>query len=38
MRLRLPSQLQSRVKKIHCADADLKEAYAPQSISIRVRG
>ena len=32
----LPSQLQSRVKKIHCADADLKEAYAPQSISIEL--
>ncbi|MDC0459777.1 GTP-binding protein [Crocinitomicaceae bacterium] len=32
----LPSQLQSRVKKIHCADEDLKEAYAPQSISIEL--
>ena len=32
----LPSQMQSRVKKIHCADADLKEAYAPQSISIEL--
>ena len=32
----LPSQLQSRVKKINCADADLKEAYAPQSISIEL--
>ena len=31
-----PSQLQSRVKKIHCADADLKEAYAPQSISLEL--
>ena len=32
----LPSQLQSRVKKIHCAKKDLKEAYAPQSISIEL--
>ncbi|MDA9160933.1 GTP-binding protein [Crocinitomicaceae bacterium] len=32
----LPSQLQSRVKKIHCANADLKEAYTPQSISIEL--
>ena len=32
----LPSQLQSRVKKIHCANKDLKEAYAPQSISIEL--
>jgi sulfate adenylyltransferase subunit 1 len=32
----LPSQLQSRVKKIHCGDKDLKEAYAPQSISIEL--
>ncbi len=32
----LPSQLQSRVKKINCADVDLKEAYAPQSISIEL--
>ena len=32
----LPSQLQSQVKKIHCADTDLKEAYAPQSISIEL--
>ena len=32
----LPSQLQSCVKKIHCADKDLKEAYAPQSITIEL--
>ena len=32
----LPSQLQSRVKKIHCGYKDLKEAYAPQSISIEL--
>ena len=32
----LPSQLQSRVKKIHCANKGLKEAYAPQSISIEL--
>ena len=32
----LPSQLQSNVKKIHCADINLKEAYAPQSISIEL--
>ena len=32
----LPSQLQSRVKKINFADVDLKEAYAPQSISIEL--
>ena len=32
----LPSQLQSRVKKINFADMDLKEAYAPQSISIEL--
>ena len=32
----LPSQLQSRVKKIHCAKKDLKEAYAPQSISVEL--
>tara|TARA_X000000950_G_scaffold144403_1_gene178722 strand:+ start:1949 stop:3196 length:1248 start_codon:yes stop_codon:yes gene_type:complete len=32
----LPSQLQSRVKKIHCSDTDLKEAYAPQSISLEL--
>tara|TARA_B110000285_G_C15142469_1_gene631909 strand:- start:8230 stop:9477 length:1248 start_codon:yes stop_codon:yes gene_type:complete len=32
----LPSQLQSRVKKIHCAEKDLKEAYAPQSVSIEL--
>ena len=32
----LPSQLQSRVKKIHCAKKDLKEAYAPQSICIEL--
>ena len=31
----LPSQLQSRVKKIHF-EKDLKEAYAPQSISIEL--
>ena len=31
-----PSQLQSRVKKIHCAKKDLKEAYAPQSISVEL--
>jgi sulfate adenylyltransferase subunit 1 len=32
----LPSQLQSRIKKIHCGDSNLKEAYAPQSISIEL--
>ena len=32
----LPSQMQSRIKKIHCGDKDLKEAYAPQSISIEL--
>ena len=32
----LPSQLQSQVKKINCANVDLKEAYAPQSISIEL--
>ena len=32
----LPSQLQSRVKKIHCAEKDLKEAYAPQSVSLEL--
>ena len=32
----LPSQLQSRVKQIHCAKTDLKEAHAPQSISIEL--
>ncbi|MDB4649221.1 GTP-binding protein [Crocinitomicaceae bacterium] len=32
----LPSQMQSRVKKIHWAKTDLKEAYAPQSISIEL--
>jgi len=32
----LPSQLQSRVKKMHCGNLDLQEAYAPQSISIEL--
>ena len=32
----LPSQLQSRIKKIHCADVELQEAYAPQSISVEL--
>ncbi|MEJ6685945.1 MAG: GTP-binding protein [Crocinitomicaceae bacterium] len=32
----LPSQLQSKIKKIHCADNQLQEAYAPQSISIEL--
>ena len=32
----LPSQMQSRVKKIHCANLELQEAYAPQSISIEL--
>ena len=32
----LPSQLQSRVKKIHCAEKELKEAYAPQSVSLEL--
>ena len=32
----LPSQMQSRVKKIHCAHLELQEAYAPQSISIEL--
>ena len=32
----LPSQLQSRVKKIHCAETELQEAFAPQSISIEL--
>ena len=32
----LPSQLQSRIKKIHCAQIELQEAYAPQSISIEL--
>ena len=32
----LPSQLQSRIKKIHCANLELQEAYAPQSISIEL--
>jgi sulfate adenylyltransferase subunit 1 len=32
----LPSQLQSRVKKIHFGKKDLKEAYAPQSISVEL--
>ena len=32
----LPSQLQSRVKKIHCANLEIQEAYAPQSISIEL--
>ena len=32
----MPSQLQSRVKKIHIADLNLNEAYAPQSVSIEL--
>ena len=32
----LPSQLQSKIKKIHCAENQLEEAYAPQSISIEL--
>ena len=32
----LPSQLQSRIKKIHCAEKELLEAFAPQSISIEL--
>ena len=32
----LPSQMQSRVKKMHCGNLDLQEAYAPQSISIEL--
>ena len=32
----LPSQLQSRIKKIHCANLELQEAYAPQSISVEL--
>lgn len=32
----LPSQMQSRVKKIHFANLELQEAYAPQSISIEL--
>ena len=32
----LPSQLQSRIRKIHCANLELQEAYAPQSISIEI--
>jgi sulfate adenylyltransferase subunit 1 len=32
----LPSQMQSRIKKIHCANLELQEAYAPQSISIEL--
>ena len=32
----LPSQMQSRIKKIHCAKLELQEAYAPQSISIEL--
>ena len=32
----LPSQLQSCVKKIYCGGLELKEAYAPQSISIEL--
>ena len=32
----LPSQMQSRVKKMHCANLELQEAYAPQSISIEL--
>ena len=31
-----PSQLQSRIKKIHNASRELNEAYAPQSISIEL--
>ena len=31
-----PSQLQSRVKKIHFEKTDLKQAYAPQSISVEL--
>ena len=29
-------EMQSRVKKIHCAHLELQEAYAPQSISIEL--
>ena len=32
----LPSQLQSRVKKIYCAEKELQEAFAPQSISFEL--
>jgi sulfate adenylyltransferase subunit 1 len=32
----LPSQLQSRVKKINFANVELQEAYAPQSISVEL--
>ena len=32
----LPSQMQSRVKKMHCANLEIQEAYAPQSISIEL--
>ena len=32
----LPSQMQSRVKKMHCANIEIQEAYAPQSISIEL--
>ncbi|OUT71469.1 MAG: sulfate adenylyltransferase [Crocinitomicaceae bacterium TMED16] len=32
----LPSKLQSSIKKIHCAELELQEAYAPQSISIEL--
>ena len=32
----LPSQLQSRIKKIHCAEKELLEAFAPQSITIEL--
>ena len=32
----LPSQMQSCIKKIHCAQIELQEAYAPQSISIEL--
>jgi sulfate adenylyltransferase subunit 1 len=32
----LPSQMQSSVKKIHCANLTISEAYAPQSISIEL--
>ena len=32
----LPSQMQSRVKKLHCANLEIQEAYAPQSISIEL--
>ncbi len=32
----LPSQLQSKIKNIHCGQSQLKEAFAPQSVSIEL--